>query len=67
MAKVSKSKVAYIETNSEGAPCGSLQEFAQEMAENARLDNLFMYCGLTPRPAQGRRKVRLTVTVEDAE
>lgn len=67
MSSSSKSRVAYIETNDAGKPCMSLAKLASEVAHDAHLDNMLThYVGINSRAGAGRRKVKITITVEDA-
>lgn len=66
MSSASKSQVVYIETNNAGKPCYTLAKLATEVAHTAHLDSVtWHYAGINNRPAAGRRKVKITVTVED--
>lgn len=65
MTSSTRSKTAYIETNDKGNPCQSLAQLATEVAHSARLNELWNYAGLNSRPAPGRRKVKITITVEE--
>jgi hypothetical protein len=64
--KITKIESAYIETNDVGKPCMSLSVLASEVAFTAGFGALEShYPGVTKRPAKGRRKVRIVVTIED--
>ena len=61
----SKSKIIYIEPDNAGEPCCTLADLLVEVADNAGLKNMPLnYCGMANKPAKGRRKVKITITVE---
>lgn len=62
--KRERSKVAYIEPNDEGKPNQTLSQLADDLSYEA-----FMAARISTanRPGKGRRKVRITVTVEAVE
>lgn len=68
MSSSSKSRVAYIEPSTlDGKPCMSLSQLASDVANEARLHNMLThYVGINSRAGAGRRKVKITITVEDA-
>lgn len=57
---------AYIENNDAGKPCMSIPKLANEIVHQAGLDRGPDFpAGLTSRRAANRKKVRITITVEE--
>jgi hypothetical protein len=58
-----KSKIMYIQPRDDGQPSQSITALLSDAAEYC-FDGLRFQPGLTPLTGKGRRKVRITVTVE---
>lgn len=58
----------YIQPNDKGKPCMSLGSLLSDVADLASLRELDVHLpGLSNRPAKGRQKVRITLTVEEVK
>ena len=61
-------QVVYIDPNDAGRPCMSLPSLLADVASMAGFDRMpEHYGGISNRPAKGRKKVLVTITVESVE
>ena len=59
----SKDITCYIETNNDGKPCTSINKLTYELFEGLR-DSVRYEPGLNPYSGKGRRKIKITLTIE---